>query len=41
VFPSVKFTLVGEETNMPREWRKNANVNVMDHRPFVSYCDVR
>jgi hypothetical protein len=41
VFPSVKFTLVGEETIMPIEWRKNANVNCIDHRTFVTYCDVR
>lgn len=41
VFPSVKFTLVGEETIMPIEWRKNANVNCVDHRTFVTYCDVR
>ena len=41
VFPSVKFTLVGEETIMPIEWRKNANVNCVDHRSFVTYCDVR
>ena len=41
VFPSVKFTLVGEETIMPIEWRKNANVNCIDHRTFVTCCDVR
>ena len=41
VFPSVKFTLVGEETIMPVQWRKNANVNCVDHRTFVTYCDVR
>ena len=41
VFPSVKFTLVGEETIMPVEWRKNANVNCVDHRTFVTHCDVR
>ena len=41
VFPSVKFTLVGEETIMPREWRKNANVECFDYRKFVTYCDVR
>ena len=41
VFPSVKFTLVGEETIMPIEWRKNANVNCVDHRTFVTCCDVR
>ena len=41
VFPSVKFTLVGEETIMPVEWRKNANVECMTHRGFVTHCDVR
>jgi hypothetical protein len=41
VFPSVKFTLVGEETIMPIEWRKNANVDCVDYRSFVTYCDVR
>ena len=41
VFPSVKFTLVGEKTIMPVEWRKNANVECMTHRGFVTHCDVR
>jgi len=41
VFPSVKFTLVGEETIMPTAWRKNANVDCIDYRTFVTYCDVR
>ena len=41
VFPSVKFTLVGEETIMPVQWRKNANVDCIDHRTFVTQCDVR
>jgi hypothetical protein len=41
VFPSVKFTLVGEETIMPVQWRKNANVDCIDHRTFVTHCDVR
>jgi hypothetical protein len=40
VYPSVKFILIGEETNMPIDWRKNANVDVMKHRAFISYCDV-
>lgn len=39
-FPSVKFTLVGEETVMPREWRTNANVICVNYRDFVTYCDV-
>lgn len=39
-FPSVKFTLVGEETIMPREWRTNANVVCVNYREFVTYCDV-
>tara|TARA_R110000796_G_scaffold142786_1_gene259331 strand:- start:175 stop:843 length:669 start_codon:yes stop_codon:yes gene_type:complete len=41
VFQSVKFTLVGEETSMPIAWRKNANVDCIDYRSFVTYCDVR
>jgi len=40
VYPSVKFVLVGEETNMPVEWRINANVSVIKYREFISYCDV-
>ena len=40
-FQSVKFVLVGEETNMPKLWRKNANVSCIDNRTFVTYCDVR
>ena len=39
-FPSVKFILAGEETVMPREWRKNANVSCINYREFVTYCDV-
>lgn len=40
VYPSVKFVLVGEETNMPVEWRKNANVSTIKNREFISYCDI-
>jgi hypothetical protein len=39
-FPAVKFILIGEESNMPRDWRKNANVECMPYRSFVSHCDV-
>jgi hypothetical protein len=39
-FPSVKFTLVGEETVMPRDWQKNANVSCINYREFVTHCDV-
>lgn len=40
-FQSVKFILVGEKTNMPKTWQRNANVSCMDNRGFVTYCDVR
>jgi hypothetical protein len=39
-FPTVKFILIGEETNMPRDWRKNANVECMKYRSFITHCDV-
>ena len=39
-FPTVKFILIGEETNMPRDWRKNANVECMKCRSFITHCDV-
>lgn len=39
-FPAVKFILVGEESNMSRDWRKNSNVECMKYRSFVSHCDV-
>jgi|TARA_R110000868_G_scaffold51596_1_gene163235 hypothetical protein len=40
VFPSVTFTLVGIESVMPREWRKNANVKCLSQQDFIHYCDV-
>lgn len=39
-YPSTKFTFVGEESNVPKEWRMNANVACMDVRPFISHCDI-
>lgn len=34
------FYLVGTGSNMPGEWRNNANVKTMKYREFVTYCDV-
>lgn len=39
-YPSVKFTFIGEESNVPKLWRMNANVACMDIRPFISHCDI-
>ena len=39
-YPTTKFTLVGRKTNMPDMWRQCKNVNCMDFREFVFYCDV-
>jgi len=39
-YPTVKFTFVGVESNIPRLWRTNANVSCLDNRAFVSYCDI-
>ena len=39
-YPSTKFTFVGKESNVPKEWRQNANVACMDVRPFISHCDI-
>lgn len=39
-YRSTKFYLVGIETNMFPAWRKNSNVECMDYRSFISYCDV-
>lgn len=39
-YPSVKFTFIGVESNVPKDWRMNPNVTCMDHRPFLSHCDI-
>jgi hypothetical protein len=39
-YPSVKFTFIGEESNIPKTWRKNANVSCLNYRSFLSYCDI-
>jgi hypothetical protein len=39
-YPAVKFTFIGEESNVPKAWRMNANVSCMDIRPFISHCDI-
>ena len=35
-----QFWLVGTASNMPGSWRSCANVDTMDYRRFISYCDV-
>ena len=39
-YNTTKFYLVGTESNMPKLWRQNRNVECMDYRRFVTYCDV-
>jgi hypothetical protein len=39
-YPGTKFTFIGEKSNVPTAWRKNANVACMDIRPFISHCDI-
>lgn len=40
-YPMVKFFLVGvNEQNQPGSWRSNRNVEFMDYRSWISYCDV-
>ena len=39
-YNSCTFYLVGTESNMPTSWRQNQNVNCMNYRDFVSYCDI-
>lgn len=39
-YPSVKFTFVGFEPNIPWGWRMNPNVACMEYRPFLSHCDI-
>jgi hypothetical protein len=39
-YNSCTFYLVGTESNMPTSWRHNQNVNCMNYRDFVSYCDI-
>jgi hypothetical protein len=39
-YRSVKFYLVGTKSNMPTDWRRNRNVECIDYRRFVSYCDI-
>ena len=39
-YNTTNFILVGVAANMPDMWRNNRNVQCMDYRHFVSYCDV-
>lgn len=39
-YASTQFWLVGTAANMPAAWRSRSNVDTMDHRRFVTYCDV-
>jgi hypothetical protein len=39
-YPTTKFTVVGRKSNVPELWRNCKNVNCIDFREFVLYCDV-
>jgi hypothetical protein len=39
-YPGVKFYLIGGKNNIKTNWLEHANVNYMDYRDFISYCDV-
>lgn len=39
-YSGVNFFLVGEKTNMFKEWLEQPNAQPMTHREFISYCDV-
>ena len=39
-YPSTKFIFIGEEVNISKDWRKNANVSCLNYRSFLSYCDI-
>lgn len=39
-YPGVKFYLVGLKTNLPEHWLEHANVDHLDYRQFISYCDI-
>ena len=39
-YDNVQFTLVGNQYNTPDSWRNCRNVQSMDHRTFISYCDI-
>lgn len=39
-YPGVKFYFVGPEANTPPMWRYNKNVECIEYRKFVTYCDV-
>jgi hypothetical protein len=39
-YSGIQFYLVGEKSNFFPEWVNCANVSTMDHRHFITYCDV-
>jgi transposase-like protein len=39
-YSGTKFTLVGNELNMPGEWLSCTNTRCFNFRDFVTYCDV-
>lgn len=39
-YSGVKFYLIGEKTNMFNSWLDCSNVNHMNYREWISYCDV-
>ena len=39
-YAGTKFWLVGVAANMPETWRSHSNVECMNLRDFISYCDI-
>ena len=40
IYDDVQFTLVGNHFSAPDSWRNCRNVQSMDYRKFISYCDI-
>lgn len=39
-YPGVMFNFVGEKTNMFDVWLEADNVNVLNYRDYIGYCDI-
>jgi hypothetical protein len=39
-YSGIQFYLVGEKSNFFSDWVNCANVSTMEHRNFITYCDV-
>lgn len=40
IYDNVQFTIVGNHFSAPDSWRNCTNVQSMDYRRFISYCDI-